>query len=149
MKIERILWPTDLSENAAQALPYVSSLSEKYQAEIHLLYVVKDLGHFGAWYGDFDRTQLAKLEDWEGKEAENRLNDICQNELQGCPLYIKHIAKGDPAGEILKVLKKEKIDVVVMASHGRQAGFQFGSVADKVVKHAPVPVFTIPMKQPS
>ena len=31
MEVKRILWPTDFSENAAQALPYVTSLTEKYQ----------------------------------------------------------------------------------------------------------------------
>ena len=37
MEINRILWPTDFSENAGQALPLVTSLAEKYQAEIHIL----------------------------------------------------------------------------------------------------------------
>jgi hypothetical protein len=31
MDIKRILWPTDFSENAGQALPLVTSLAEKYQ----------------------------------------------------------------------------------------------------------------------
>ena len=33
MDIKRILWPTDFSENSSQALPLVTSLAEKYQAE--------------------------------------------------------------------------------------------------------------------
>ncbi len=33
MEIRRILWPTDLSENAACVLPYVTSLSQKYEDE--------------------------------------------------------------------------------------------------------------------
>ena len=40
MELKKILWPTDFSENSAHALPYVGSLTEKYQTEIHLLYVI-------------------------------------------------------------------------------------------------------------
>ena len=51
MEIKKILWPTDLSENAATALPLVTSLSQKYSAEIHILYGLKDYPEFGASYG--------------------------------------------------------------------------------------------------
>ena len=61
MEIKRILWPTDFSENAAKALPYVTSLSEKYGSEIHILYVMKDYPSFGAHYGDFDPDEQEKM----------------------------------------------------------------------------------------
>ena len=44
MEIKRILWPTDLSENAAKALPFVTLFSEKFQCEVHVLYVLKKYG---------------------------------------------------------------------------------------------------------
>lgn len=144
MAIKKILWPTDLSENARLALPLVASLSEKYGAEVHVLYVMEDLGFFGAWYGDFDRSHIEKMEEMDQQKAEERLDEICQNHLEGCPLYIRHTAKGDPAGEILKLAEKENPDIVVMATKGARGNFQFGSVAEKVVKHATVPVLTIP-----
>jgi nucleotide-binding universal stress UspA family protein len=54
MEISRILWPTDFSENAAKALPLVTELAQKFGAEIHILYVMKDYPAFGASYGQFD-----------------------------------------------------------------------------------------------
>ena len=108
MEIKKILWPTDLSKKAAEALPYVTSLSEKYQAEIHLVYVVEEIGHFGAWYGEFDRSHIDQMQEMEKKMAEEQLNQICENHLEGCPLYIRHIAMGDPASEILKLIESEK-----------------------------------------
>ena len=147
MKIERILWPTDLSDNAAQALPFVTSLSEKYQAEVHVLYVLEALGNFGAWYGDFDQSEVQKLQMMEQEKAESKLEEICSGSLQGCPLYIRHTAIGDPASEILKLVDKEKPDLVIMATRGRQGQFQFGSVSERVVKHSEVPVLTIPVKR--
>ena len=147
MKIEKILWPTDLSDNAAQALPIVTSLSEMYQAEVHVLYVLEAVGNFGAWYGDFDQSEVQKLQIIEKERAESRLEEICQGSLQGCPLYIRHTAIGDPASEILKLVDKEKPDLVIMATRGRQGHFQFGSVSERVVKHSEVPVLTIPVKR--
>ena len=146
MEMKKILWPTDFSENAARALPTVQSLSEKYQTEVHVLYVIPELAQHEAWYGEFDRAHVDKIHEWERKTAGKRLDEICESYLEGCPLYIKHIAIGDPAQEILKLVEKEDVDIVVMATHGQKGQFHFGGVAEKVVKNSPVAVITIPVK---
>ena len=146
MERRKILWPTDFSKNAKKALPYVSSLGEKYQTEVHVIYVIEELGYHESWYGEFDMAHIDKIHAWEKDKAKERLNDICDKHLEGCPLFIKHIAIGDPANEILKLIDKEKVDMVVMASRGQKGHFQFGSVAEKVVKNATVPVVTIPTR---
>ncbi len=145
MEVKKILWPTDFSPNAEKALDYVTSFGEKYQTEVHLLYVIEDLGHHEPWYGEFDKSHIEKIHEWERETAEKRLGDICTKYLQGCPLFIKHIAIGDPAEEILKTADQEKADMIIMASHGRRGTFGFGSVSEKVVKNAAVPVVTIPV----
>jgi nucleotide-binding universal stress UspA family protein len=144
MEVKKVLWPTDFSDNAAAALPYVESLSQKYQTEVHVLYVIEELGYHEPWYGEFDRSHIEKIHQWERETAEKRLDEICESHLKGCPLYIKQIAIGDPAQEIIRYIEKEKPDMVVMATHGRRGHFHFGSVAEKVVKTSPVPVVTIP-----
>jgi len=145
MEVKKILWPTDFSDNAQQALPYVRSLGEKYQTEVHVLYVIPELANHEPWYGEFDQSHIDKIHNWERKKAEKRLNEICEKYLEGCPLYVRHIAMGDPAEEILKLAEKERVHMVVMASHGRKGHFHFGSVAEKVVKNAPVPTITVPI----
>ena len=145
MEIRKILWPTDFSSSAETALPHVQSLTEKYQTEIHVQYVIEDIAHHESWYGEFDRSHVDKLVEWEKKTAKERLDQICEKYLEGCPLYIKHISVGDPAQEILKLIDKENIDMVVMATRGRKGHFQFGSVTEKVVKNSAVPVVTIPV----
>ena len=155
MEIKKILWPTDLSENAAQALPYVASLSEKYQAEIHLVYVVEDVHQFDHFYGDASPVFLKEFQERIIQKGEQYLEKICRNELASCPLYKKHIIVGDPAHEILKFIDKGKMDLVVMATHGHgeETGegmkhYPFGSVSEKVLKNSPVPVLAInPFKQ--
>ncbi|MGD8241846.1 MAG: universal stress protein [Desulfobacterales bacterium] len=143
MPIKKILWPTDMSGRAQTALTYVNSLTERYQAEIHVLYVIEDLTAH-RWYGEFETDHVDKILKWEEKTAKKRLQQLCSDHLQGCPLYVRHVAVGEPAREILNLIEAEKMDMVVMASRGTQGHFAFGSVAEKVVKNSPVPVVTIP-----
>jgi nucleotide-binding universal stress UspA family protein len=124
MELKRILWPTDFSENAAVALPVVTSLSQKYQAEVHILYVLKDYPAFGASYGNHDPEDYQKMKDWEKQTAESRLDEICEKFLNACPLFFRHI---------------------VMASRGRESHFDFGSVADRVIKCTTTPTLIIPV----
>ena len=145
MEVNKVLWPTDFSSSAEKALPYVTDLTQKYQAEIHVLYVIEDLAHHESWYGDFDKTRVDKLMERAKEMAQKRLGQVCEKYLDGCPLYIKHIAIGDPAREILKLIDEEKVDMVVMASQGEMGNFRFGSVTEKVLKNSKVPVTTIPI----
>ena len=65
MEMKKILWPTDFSENAESALPYVESLGEKYQTEVHVLYVIPELGEtikfiYGK-LGEAERDNISRL----------------------------------------------------------------------------------------
>jgi len=145
MEVNRVLWPTDFSSSAEKALPYVTDLTQKYGAEIHVLYVIEDIANHEGWYGEFGKDKIDKLMQHAENSANKRLNQICEKYLDGCPLYIKHIAVGDPAEEILKLISAEGVDTVVMASHGREGKYRFGSVTEKVLKSSPVPVTSIPV----
>jgi nucleotide-binding universal stress UspA family protein len=145
MEMKRILWPTDLSGTAEAALPYVRSLTQKYNTEIHVLYVIENIADHRGWYGELEQSRIKKIIEWEEKTAKERLESICNNYLEGCPLYIKHVAIGDPAQEILRLIESEQIDTVVMATKGEKSNFGFGSVTEKIVKNSPVPVVSIPV----
>jgi nucleotide-binding universal stress UspA family protein len=143
MEIKKILWPTDFSDNANAALPYVLSLTQKYGAEIYLLYVAEDMADYASWYGEMTPSHIEKLHEWELPRAKKKLEEVCRNDLAGCPMFHNLVLVGDPAREILKTIEKEGPDVVVMATHGRKGRFEFGSVTERVVKNSPVPVWTV------
>jgi nucleotide-binding universal stress UspA family protein len=145
MNIKKILWPTDLSPNAEKALRSVTSLSRAYNAEIHILYVIEDLGIHEPWYGVFDNDHVKEIHKWEEKKAGQRLDQLCEEYLNECPLYVRHVAIGDPAEQILKIISDEDIDMIVMATRGRRASFSYGSVTEKVSKNSTVPIVTIPV----
>lgn len=150
MEIKKILWPTDLSKNAAAALPYVTSLSEKYRAEVHLLYVVEDARQFDHIYGDARPGFLKEFQERLIEKGNEYLDKVCEESLSHCPAYYKHITAGDPAIEILKAVRDLVIDMVVMATHGhgdessgRIRHFPSGNISEKVIKNSPVPVLAV------
>ena len=149
MTITNILWPTDLSPNAAKALPLVRLMSEKLSAAVHLLYVVDDLRRFDHFYGDAAPGMLEALQKAEYTSADSMMTRVCQKDLAGCPNYRHLLRQGDPAEQILRLAEEIPADLIIMATHGAgrlegQSRF-FGSVADKVIKGAKTPVLTVPM----
>jgi nucleotide-binding universal stress UspA family protein len=149
MEVHTILWPTDLSKNSIKAAKHVSSLAEKYQAKVVLLYVGVDLmSHFGA-YSYPSEEHLKHFQGWELQHAKQQMEEVCAQELKACPNIEVKLVQGDAAAEILKAVTAEKADMVVLTSHGRgaealdQKSADFGSVAKKVMANSPVPVHLV------
>ena len=144
VKIQKILFPVDLTANSSKVFPYVLSVSEKYGAEICLLHVVED---FAKWGGGMyiPHIPLEQYREDALNGAEKALEKVCEEQLQGYRDFQKKIVYGDPAQEILKTIESEKIDMVVMGTHGRKGleNVIFGSVARNVVRRSPVPVLTV------
>jgi nucleotide-binding universal stress UspA family protein len=143
VKIEKILYPCDLTLHSSKILNYVLSISAKYDAVVYLLHVVQDLIQWGGWYVPHRSLHLEQEQVLEN--AAKILERFCAKHLKSCPNFQKRIVSGDPTMEILKTIASEGIDLVVMGTHGRK-GLEytlFGSVAAKVVRKSPVPVLTI------
>ena len=143
VKIDKILFPSELREYSLKILPYVLSMSEKYNSTIYLLHVIDDISKWGGFYLPHISLDLYQKEAMEA--AEKFMDKICDDQMKGCPNFERKICSGDPATEILKTIDAEAIDLVVMGTHGYK-GLEraiFGSVARKVVKNSPIPVLTI------
>ena len=143
IEIKKILFPLDLTENSSKILPYVLSVSEKYNSQIYLLHVVQDLNKWGKLY--VPHPSMDKFQEEAIKNAEKAMDKICKNQLQSCPNFQKRVVSGDTVDEILKIIESESIDLLIMGTHGRK-GLEhviFGSVAENVVKKSPVPVLSI------
>jgi len=143
LEIKKILYPLDLTEYSSKILPYVLSLSEKYNSTIYLLHVVQDLNKWGKLY--VPHQSMDKLQIEANEVTKKAMDKICENKMQGCPNFQKRIISGDAAHEILKVIETEGIDLVIMGTHGRK-GLEhaiFGSVAEKVVKNSSAPVLVV------
>ncbi len=143
VEIKRILYPTDLLGYSYHVMPYVLLMSEKHDAEVYLLYVARDLHHYTGFQVPQTSISAFMKEALEG--AEKLMDRICDQHLQSCPNFQRKVVVGDPGHEIVKTIESEKIDLVIMGSHGRKGPERtvFGSVAEYVVKHSPMPVLIV------
>ena len=143
VKMDKILFPSDLREHSLKILPYVLSMSEKYNGTIYLLHVIDDISKWGGFYIPHISLDLYQKEAME--TAEKFMDKVCEQQMKSCPNFERRILSGDAATEILKTIDSDAIDLVVMGTHGSK-GLEhaiFGSVAEKVVKNSPVPVLTV------
>jgi len=145
MKLKNILFPTDFSRCADQALTHAVYLAEKYQAALHLLHVVtlfKDQP--GVLSDELVETEemVRKLEEKAEIELNTVANTHGNDEME---IIVKQKRAISVAPAILEYSSKNRIDLIVMGTHGRRGieHLLLGSAAEEVVRLADCPVFTI------
>jgi nucleotide-binding universal stress UspA family protein len=141
--VKKILFPVDLSEVSPKIAPWALTVVKQFDAEIHLLFVARKFEHFTDIY--VIPGTIKNFEEEVIKRAEIKIREFAEKHLEGysaCKIKVVH---GDPAQEILHYISSEKIDLVIMGTHGRKGidWVLFGSVADSVIKMSPAPVLSI------
>ncbi len=138
MKIKKILFPTDFSRCANQALAHAVFLAEKYDAEIHVLHVItlfEDQPNIVSDEISETEEMIRKLEDI----AEKQLNKVVDSKGSDDMNIITATKKGiSAAPTILEYASENNIDLIVMGTHGRRGlgHLLLGSVAEEVVRVA-------------
>ncbi len=137
----KVLLPVDVNhtESWEKALPAALQCAGP-EGEVHILGIVLDLG--AAVISSFlpqDFVQHA-MEDLKGKLAE-----LAEKEVPAGRQVEVHVAHGHVPETILRVADHLGADLVVMASHPPNdlQTILIGSNADKVVRHATIPVLTV------
>jgi nucleotide-binding universal stress UspA family protein len=95
---------------------------------------------------------VAQLRDEIIQGATKRMEEFVDEFVKGRVTYRTKIVAGDPAEEIIRYISAEKVDLVIMGTHGRKGldRILFGSVADRVIKMSPAPVMSVnPYRQAS
>ena len=135
----KILVPLDGSELAAKILPHVIDLAKTHNSQVTLLHV---------YY-----TEV-------GEATPGVIREAVAQEKKRCELFLAHAAKdleyqrvrevkvecmeGSPAREIIAYAEQNGMDLIAIATHGKgEVAWVLGSVAEKVVTHATVPVLLL------
>jgi len=143
--LQKILWATDFSEEAREALRYAEALAEPYGAEILGLHVMMDLapvfydtevvvkGEFLARVNKVKQDIYQRLEKY--KESAPRLTQVI-------------VKEGREASVIVETAQAEKVDLIVMGKRGLSAVEKFfiGSVTTRVLHCSPAPVLVTKRK---
>jgi nucleotide-binding universal stress UspA family protein len=164
VQIKKILYATDLSENAVHAFSYAVSLADLYGASITILHVLAEFP------GEEFILNMIDTDTW--KEIKMRHYSKARDELIGTKrdrIAIKEVllafseeAKADaedqtfvtdeilvksgvPAEIIVQTAKEQNCDLIVMGTHGHGviADVLIGSTAKWVVRQSAVPVLVI------
>ncbi|MBW2478504.1 MAG: universal stress protein [Deltaproteobacteria bacterium] len=164
IQIKKILYATDLSENAAHAFAYAVSLANMYSAGITILHVLAEFP------GEEFITNMISKDTWE--EIKNRHYSEARNQLIGKrrdQAAIKEVLEafsekaqddaqaqtfgtdeiliknGTPAEVIVDTAQEHNCDLIVMGTygHGTLTDVLVGSTAKWVIKNSPIPVLVV------
>lgn len=143
---KRIMLPLDGSEEGRRAVPTLLSLARVYQAEV-LVFGCVNLNELTT-KEELTPDNLVRAWDQAKAGLQAHLDEVvaeCRaQELEARTL----VAMGPPVEAILDTVKREKPDLVIMASHGR-SGLQrlmVGSVTEGVLRRVGCPVLVVPLR---
>jgi nucleotide-binding universal stress UspA family protein len=161
MEAQKIVVPIDYSDYSAPAFQWGVSLAQKYGAQLLVLHVIpkaveevypqgaNSISPMASYYDGMapgSRPYIAQpiiidLQERALMQLERFASEHLRDEL---PVQVK-VAVGKPAVEILRVVRTEGADLIVMGTHGRTGlrHLLLGSVAEAITRHAPCPVFTL------
>jgi nucleotide-binding universal stress UspA family protein len=141
-EIKKILCAVDFSEISSKVADYAQTLAKSLGASVKVLYVAPSLSQYVGFH-----VPPTSIETFVGEivtGAEKTMDVFVQENFTEIDAEPK-VVTGYASDEILNFVEQEGVDLVVMGTHGRKGidRILFGSVAEKVVKGAKVPVLTI------
>ena len=155
-EIKKILYTTDLSENARYAFGYAVSLASRYDAKITILHILEEpspaaLLLVGDIVGEKRLNTLRKeKEETVIESIKTRLEEFCNafsEEAPDCPYTVEKtiVETGHPVDQISRYAKEMDADVIVMGSRGKGglADVTLGSTSRRLLKRSATPVMVI------
>ncbi|QCC60683.1 universal stress protein (plasmid) [Natrinema thermotolerans] len=136
-----ILVPTDGSDTIPETLAHALPIAADNDATVHGLYVVDS--RVTAAADDETSTDLERSLETEGEEAVAAVEERATDEgLE----TVAEIRQGTPSKTILEYAEEQGIDLIVIGTRGkspREKVTSLGSVSERVVDNASIPVFVV------
>jgi nucleotide-binding universal stress UspA family protein len=143
-KITRILFPTDFSDASKTAEAAACAFAESFGAELHVLHVIQDVvltAPTAVMTVAVPQSLLIEMRE----NIEAALQEIPPADWSKQHKVVRSARIGTSYVEICDYAKEQKIDLIVLSTHGRTGlkHLLLGSVAERVVQHAHCPVLSI------
>ena len=138
---DHVLLPTDGTEATEAAIAEAGRIARLADATVHVLSVADSRNRFES------PTAGLAAEAWADAEHD-RAETAIDHAVTALPDDVETervVREGIPHAEILDYAESAAIDVVVMGTHGRTGldHYLIGSVTERIVRNAPVPVLTV------
>ena len=140
ISLSNILVTTDFSQTSKNALPFAAALARQYEAKIIVAHALSPEPHLSVPVDPLPADADPAFLEAQGKLAEFALG----NSLGVRPAKML-LERGDVWDVISDIIQKNKIDLVVTGTHGRQGlkKLVLGSEAEKIYRKATCPVLTV------
>ena len=145
---KNILYPISLTDISPKLASYVATMANKFDAQVHLLHVLRRFDWFVDTYvSDPPKPDFKRIaSDFEGQilqQAQQKLDSFKEQHLKDVDIAKASVVSGTHYKQILDYVKSEAIDLIIMGSGTPLQKVMFGSVASKVSRMANVPVMLI------
>jgi universal stress protein A len=145
--IKKILAPTDFSELSRAGVEYALMLARELGAEVTVYRAVssEDLVDYTYELREYHNTLTAASANVM-ELHERALDRFLKRYVPDASVTInRRVELGGPADNIVELSARGGFDLIVMSTHGRTglSHALYGSVTEKVVRHAPCPVLSI------
>lgn len=142
ISIRRILVATDLTESSVAAIVHGISVAKTHKAKLILLHVVGNIPLLGMRTTDLTAETISKN---AIRRAKKELREFVQKHCGKSSAMTLVVQEGDAADTVTEYAKKNAIDLIVLSTHGRRGLSKaiFGSVGEKIVREAEVPVLSV------
>lgn len=140
LALTEILVPVDFSQHSRAALDYARSLAVKFSARIALVHIVEQVVYPGDWV-----FAPVSMPAFIGERTDDLVERLRQFAGEGGIEVVPIVRLGRPWQQVVEVAAERKCDLIVTATHGH-TGLKhvlLGSVAEKIVRHAPCPVLSV------
>lgn len=145
---ERIVCPTDFSAPSYEALDNAAELAARFGAELLVVHVTQPIPPVVGVppFPEYAAFDTARYEEIIRQNAEERLRKAMQRDTLRNVNARPVLRHGKPAEEIVAAARDENADLIIIATHGETGWrrFVFGSVTERVLHHAEIPVLVIP-----
>jgi len=146
-KTKKIMVAVDFSDYSQKVVDYACRLAQDLKAELISVNVInqRDIDMVKQVTVYTDKISLKDyingLIDDRNEKMQRLLKDTNCNQISNRFM----IKKGIPFVKLVDTAKEEKVDIVVMGTKGRGdiSGILFGSQAEKMFRHCPVPLLSI------
>jgi nucleotide-binding universal stress UspA family protein len=148
-KYKKVLFCTDFSENSDYAFGFAYGIAKRDKGLLYLLHVIPENPHQTFAMGMITPEQVEQIQKGIQEDLDNNYEERYIKKM-GDEIEFEIVTKsGREDEEILNFAKAEKVDIIVMGTYGK-TGIEhvlFGSVAEKVLRQSPFPVFVIPCRK--